>query len=200
VLTALAGRLRVPDLGRHLQERRARARYAAGTANRVTCQQACGTIAALARAVAEMVRDDRHAHARPLENDVRRRRSTTTSSADVSRNARQHAVRARRRGCDGAADVDPGVGFAKRPLHSYGVLARLPESAAALDQYGVVGLRANRSCETRSAAPRGRTDWGTAAAVTAAVLAGAHIVRVHAVAEMSQVVRVAEEIRKHGKG
>jgi dihydropteroate synthase len=40
-------------------------------------------------------------------------------------------------------------------------------------------------------------DWGTAAAVTAAVLAGAHIVRVHAVAEMTQVVRVAEAIRRH---
>jgi dihydropteroate synthase len=31
------------------------------------------------------------------------------------------------------------------------------------------------------------------------VLAGAHIVRVHAVAEMAQVVRVAEEIRRHHK-
>jgi dihydropteroate synthase len=39
-------------------------------------------------------------------------------------------------------------------------------------------------------------DWGTAAAVTAAILGGAHIVRVHAVEEMIQVVRVAEEIRK----
>jgi dihydropteroate synthase len=39
-------------------------------------------------------------------------------------------------------------------------------------------------------------DWGTAAAVTAAVLNGAHIVRVHAVAEMAQVVRVSEEIRR----
>jgi dihydropteroate synthase len=29
--------------------------------------------------------------------------------------------------------VDPGVGFAKRPSHSYGVLARLSEFAAALD-------------------------------------------------------------------
>ena len=42
--------------------------------------------------------------------------------------------------------------------------------------------------------PAPERDWGTAAAVTAAVLAGAHIVRVHAVAEMVQVVRVAEEI------
>jgi dihydropteroate synthase len=34
--------------------------------------------------------------------------------------------------------------------------------------------------------------------VTAAVLAGAHVVRVHAVEEMVQVVRAAEEIRKAG--
>ena len=37
--------------------------------------------------------------------------------------------------------------------------------------------------------------WGTAAAVTAAVLAGSHIVRVHDVNEMVQVVRVADKIR-----
>ena len=46
--------------------------------------------------------------------------------------------------------------------------------------------------------PAAERDWATAAAVTAAVLGGAHIVRVHAVAEMVQVVRVAEEIRRHG--
>jgi dihydropteroate synthase len=41
-------------------------------------------------------------------------------------------------------------------------------------------------------------DWGTAAAVAAAVLGGAHIVRVHAVDAMVQVVRVADEILRHG--
>ena len=44
-------------------------------------------------------------------------------------------------------------------------------------------------------APAAARDWPTAAAVTAAVLAGAHIVRVHAVAEMVQVVRAADMIR-----
>ena len=38
-------------------------------------------------------------------------------------------------------------------------------------------------------------DWPTAAAVTAAILAGAHIVRVHRVAEMVTVARVADAIR-----
>jgi len=97
--------------------------------------------------------------------------------------------------------VDPGVGFAKRPAHSYGVLAHLAEFAAALDRPVLAGV--SRKSYLREAAggrpPTGR-DWGTAAAVTAAVLAGAHIVRVHAVAEMVQVVRVAEEIRREASG
>ena len=93
--------------------------------------------------------------------------------------------------------LDPGVGFAKRPSHSYGVLARLPELAAALDRPLLVGP--SRKSFMRDAVgdrPAPERDWGTAAAVTAAVLAGAHIVRVHAVAAMIQVVRVAEEIRR----
>jgi dihydropteroate synthase len=76
------------------------------------------------------------------------------------------------------------------------VLARLPEFAAAFDRPVLVG--ASRKSFLRAAAngrPPAERDWTTAAAVTAAVLAGAHIVRVHAVAAMVQVVRVAEEIR-----
>jgi dihydropteroate synthase len=45
--------------------------------------------------------------------------------------------------------------------------------------------------------PPAERDWGTAAAVAASCLAGAHIVRVHAVREMVQVVRVADEIRRY---
>jgi dihydropteroate synthase len=93
--------------------------------------------------------------------------------------------------------VDPGVGFAKHRSHSYGVLGRLPELAAALDRPVLVGP--SRKSFLRGAVgdvPARDRDWGTAAAVTAAVLGGAHIVRVHAVPEMVQVVRVAEEIRK----
>jgi dihydropteroate synthase len=96
--------------------------------------------------------------------------------------------------------VDPGVGFAKRPSDSYGVLAHLPTLASALDRPVLVGP--SRKSFMRGALagrPAPERDWGTAAAVTAAVLAGAHIVRVHAVGEMVQVVRVADEIRKAGQ-
>jgi dihydropteroate synthase len=93
--------------------------------------------------------------------------------------------------------VDPGVGFAKRPSHSYGVLARLGAIASSLDRPVLVGpsRKSFMRAEVGEGSPADR-DWGTAAAVAAAVLAGAHIVRVHAVAEMVQVVRVAEEIRR----
>lgn len=94
--------------------------------------------------------------------------------------------------------VDPGLGFAKEPAHSYEVLA-------ALDAFAELGrpIVAGPSRKGFLARPLGRDvpplarDWPTAAAVAAAVLAGVHVVRVHAVAEMVQVVRVADEIRKY---
>jgi len=94
--------------------------------------------------------------------------------------------------------VDPGLGFAKEPAHSYEVLARLDECAG-LGRPLVVGA-SRKAFLTR---PLGREvpplerDWATAASVAAAVSAGAHIVRVHAVKELAQVVRVADEIRKY---
>jgi dihydropteroate synthase len=95
--------------------------------------------------------------------------------------------------------LDPGVGFAKRAAHSYGVLARLPELANALGRPLLVGpSRKSFMRNELGDCPAHERDWGTAAAVSAAVLNGAHIVRVHAVAQMAQVVRVAEEIRKNG--
>jgi dihydropteroate synthase len=96
--------------------------------------------------------------------------------------------------------VDPGLGFAKRAEHSYGVLARVHEFSAALDRPVLVGpSRKSFLREAVGGRPAQDRDWGTAAAVTAAVLAGAHIVRVHAVAQMAQVVSVAEEIRRRSE-
>lgn len=97
-----------------------------------------------------------------------------------------------------AVIVDPGLGFAKQAPHSYEVLGRLSE----FDELGRPVL-AGPSRKAFLARPLGRElapqqrEWPTASAVAAAVLGGAHMVRVHAVAEMVQVVRVADEIRKY---
>ena len=120
--------------------------------------------------------------------------------AETSRELRESLAAAERAGVPAASVIlDPGIGFAKRPEHSYGVLARLPELAAALARPLLVGP--SRKSFLRAASggrPALERDWATAAAVTAAVLAGAHIMRVHAVDEMVQVVRAAEEIRNNG--
>jgi dihydropteroate synthase len=97
--------------------------------------------------------------------------------------------------------IDPGLGFAKHPPHSYEALGRLEEFAE-LGRPLVVGA-SRKGFLTKPVGrdvPALQRDWATAAAVTAAVLAGAHVVRVHAVAEMVQVVRVADEIRKYHRG
>lgn len=93
--------------------------------------------------------------------------------------------------------LDPGLGFGKRAEHSYDALARL-DRLAALDRPLLVGP--SRKSFLRHAigdVPPGEREWGTAATVAAAVLLGAHIVRVHGVREMVQVVRVADMIRQH---
>ena len=91
--------------------------------------------------------------------------------------------------------LDPGLGFAKRPEHSYAVLKALPEFAA-LGRPLLVGP-SRKSFLTAAIGERGVDDreFATAASVAAAVLLGAHIVRVHAVREMLDVVRVADRLR-----
>jgi dihydropteroate synthase len=94
--------------------------------------------------------------------------------------------------------VDPGLGFAKEAAHTYEALARIHEFAE-LGRPVLAGpsRKSFLAKALGSAVTAGGRDWGTGAAVTAAALAGAHIVRVHAVAHMVHVVRVADEIRKY---
>jgi dihydropteroate synthase len=91
--------------------------------------------------------------------------------------------------------LDPGLGFAKRSEQSLAALAGL-DRMAALGFPLVVGPSRKSFMLAATGPLDGEArDWPTAAAVTAAVLAGAHIVRVHRVAEMVHVVRLADAIR-----
>ena len=91
--------------------------------------------------------------------------------------------------------LDPGFGFAKRAGHSYSLLARLPELATL--GLPLLSGPSRKSFLKESLGERQPADreWGTAAAVAASVLAGAHVVRVHNVTAMMDVVRVADRIR-----
>jgi dihydropteroate synthase len=94
--------------------------------------------------------------------------------------------------------VDPGFGFAKRAEHTYTALARLA-ALTSLDRPILCGpSRKSFLREAIGDRPPGEREWGTAAAVAASVLLGAHIVRVHGVREMLDVARVADRIRAAG--
>jgi dihydropteroate synthase len=94
----------------------------------------------------------------------------------------------------------PGFGFAKRAEHTYEALARLDEFAA-IDR-PILSGPSRKSFLTAAIGdrPPSEREWGTAAAVAASVLLGAHIVRVHGVREMVDVVKVADRIRESVKG
>jgi dihydropteroate synthase len=90
--------------------------------------------------------------------------------------------------------VDPGIGFAKGAEHSLEVLRRLPELAA-LDRPVLAGPSRKSFIGKVLDRPVGERLMGTAAAVAACVLGGAHLVRVHDVKEMAEVARMCDAIR-----
>jgi len=116
---------------------------------------------------------------------------------DVSSGLRRSIAMARRAGvAKSQIIVDPGIGFGKSFAQNYELLARLPELAGlgypllvGTSRKGFLGATLARDSKPTPAAQR---IWATAATVTASILAGAHIVRVHDVTEMVQVTRTAD--------
>jgi dihydropteroate synthase len=120
------------------------------------------------------------------------------SYGDVMGEVKAELEQALRRG--GAAGVkrsamivDPGIGFAKDAGHSLEALRRLDELRA-LERPVLVGPSRKSFIGRVLDLPVGERLMGTAAAVAACVFGGAHMVRVHEVREMAQVVRVCDAI------
>jgi dihydropteroate synthase len=92
--------------------------------------------------------------------------------------------------------VDPGIGFGKRVQHNLLLLRHL-ERIVALGLPVVVGTsRKSFIGHLLSGVPVDAREWGTAATVAWAVAKGAAVVRVHAVREMAQVVRMTEAVAR----
>jgi dihydropteroate synthase len=98
--------------------------------------------------------------------------------------------------------VDPGIGFGKTVSHNL-ILIRQIQAFAALDAPILVGpsrksfirklLKGEHSDDIPADTPI--VETGTQAAVAAAVLCGAHIVRVHDVANTRATVRILDAMR-----
>jgi len=109
----------------------------------------------------------------------------------IARDLEATISRARHVGIDKTRMViDPGLGFGKRKEQNAVILGRLRELAG-LDLPIMVGP--SRKSFLAHPDPE-ETRFATAAAVVAAVLGGAHVVRVHDVREMRAATDVADEI------
>jgi dihydropteroate synthase len=207
VLRKLRGRLKIPISIDTQKAAVAEAAAAAGAeiVNDVSALRTDPALAEVARRrclpliLMHMRGTPRTMQKRPFARDVLR---------DVAAGLRQALARARKVGIPRSQIIlDPGIGFGKSFAQNYELLARLPKLAR-LGCPLLVGtsrktfIGAFLAQPGKSAPdPRGPIAppedrfWGTAATVAAAVLGGAHIVRVHDVAEMAQVVRLADAIR-----
>ncbi len=93
--------------------------------------------------------------------------------------------------------VDPGIGFGKTAQHNLEVLRRLGELAL-IDRPLLVGCSRKRFIGALLNLPPDERLEGTLAAHAAAVVAGAHIVRVHDVAAHRRALAVVDAVLQAG--
>ena len=123
--------------------------------------------------------------------------------AEVTSSLRASVHMAERRGVSRESIViDPGIGFGKSQEQNIELVARLDELIGAFPDYPLLIGPSRKSFIGRilageSGTPASASDrlHGTMAVVTAAVLKGAHIVRVHDVKAAVETVRVSESIK-----
>ena len=101
--------------------------------------------------------------------------------------------------------IDPGIGFGKSQEQNIELIAKLEQLVAAFPYFPLLIGTSRKSFIGRILAdnngnlvPVEQRLHGSMASLTAAVLKGAHIVRVHDVKEAVETARVAEEICKLG--
>jgi len=89
--------------------------------------------------------------------------------------------------------LDPGIGFGKLPEHNLAVLGALGR-VVGLGFPTLLGTSRKSTIGKLTSKPAEQRAFGTAATIALAVAAGIDIVRVHDVAEMRDVVAVADAI------
>lgn len=114
---------------------------------------------------------------------------------DIAQFLTERVVASQQAGIDRSHIIlDPGIGFAKTYQQNITILQQLPQLRA-LGYPLLVGVSRKRFIGHLLNQPDAKLRvWGTAAACSAAIASGADILRVHDVAEMYDVCRVADGI------
>jgi len=143
-------------------------------------------------------------HMRGTPRTMQKRPFAKDVLKDVTRGLREAVATARRAGVTRSQIIlDPGIGFGKSFAQNYELLAKLPQLArlgypllVGTSRKGFLGATLAREDKP---APLEERILGTAATVTASILNGAHIVRMHDVHEMVQVARVTDCLLHQGR-
>jgi dihydropteroate synthase len=125
---------------------------------------------------------------------------------ELTRSLRNSIAMAQRRGVKSESlALDPGIGFGKSQEQNVELIARLDELVRAFPEFPILIGTSRKSFigrlledENGEPAPVNDREFGTLATVAAAVLKGAHIVRVHDVRGAKEIVRVSNAIRRVG--
>jgi dihydropteroate synthase len=116
---------------------------------------------------------------------------------EVTNSLRSSIAMAERRGVKRESIViDPGIGFGKTQEQNIELIARIDRLASAFPGFPILIGTSRKSFIGRLLDDAPATDrlHGTMASITAAVLRGAHIVRVHDVKAAVETVRIADAV------
>ena len=194
VLEKLPGRLTIPISVDTSSAEVAEAAIAAGAeiVNDITALRADARLAQVAarRKVPVILM---HMHGEP--RTMQKKPFARNVMKDVTADLRRAVAVAMKAGIPRSQIVlDPGIGFGKSYAQDYELIAQLPEFSRLGFPLLVGTSRKKFIGRVLGGRPVTERLYGTAATVTASILGGAHIVRVHDVAEMVQVARVADAV------
>jgi dihydropteroate synthase len=123
---------------------------------------------------------------------------------EVTHSLRASVNMAERRGVKRESIViDPGIGFGKSQEQNLELIAKLDQLIAAFPDYPLLIGTSRKSFigriladSTGTPAPADARLHGTMATITASILHGAHIIRVHDVKATAETIRVTESMQK----
>jgi dihydropteroate synthase len=193
VLAGLAGQIRVPIAVDTYKSEVARAAISLGAAilNDVSALRfdpKVADVAAESRAPLVLM------HMRGDPATMQRIEPSADIFAEIESDLRQAVAEACDRGvARGQIILDPGIGFGKTLEQNLALINRL-DRFAGLGLPLMIGTSRKSFIGKLTGRPARERAFGTAASVALAIARGAHIVRVHDVKEMVEVVRVCDAI------
>jgi dihydropteroate synthase len=139
-------------------------------------------------------------HSRGTPGTMHRLPPVADIMEEVTSSLRASVHMAERRGVKRESIViDPGIGFGKTQEQNLELIAKVDQLIAAFPGYPLLIGTSRKSFVGRilADAPPEERLHGTMATITAAILKGAHIVRVHDVKAAAETIRVALSIREN---